>query len=172
VRKHRGPSDVQHQRGQSDENYSTFEHSVSVTLNSHNASETRFMRNESEHSAAPSIGPHEGKELELMLASRKPLALFYAIESEAWVIPEEEFDCHVALGNLVKDDFLFKPTDPAAPVVKCVLYALPGESARIPEAVKILRHVFEELKAPGADQERMLGHLLGYTEEDIALYLS
>ena len=107
-----------------------------------------------------------------MLAGRKPLALFYAIESEAWVIPEEEFDCHVTLGNLVKADFLFKPTDPAAPVVKCVLYALPRESARIPEAVKILRHVFEELKPPEADQERMLGRLLGYTEEDIALYLS
>jgi hypothetical protein len=44
----------------------------------------------------------------------------------------------------VKADFLFKPTDPAAPVVKCVLYALPRESTRIPEAVKILRHVFEE----------------------------
>jgi hypothetical protein len=42
---------------------------------------------------------------------------------------------------------------------------------RIPEAIKILRRVFEELKAPEADQERMLGRLLGYTEEDIALYL-
>ena len=71
-----------------------------------------------------------------MLAGRKPLALFYAIESEAWVIPEEEFDCHVTLGNLVKADFLFKPTDPAAAVVKCVLYALPGEQRAYPRLSK------------------------------------
>jgi hypothetical protein len=130
------------------------------------------MRSNLEHSVDPSIAPHEGKEIELMLAGRKPLALFYAIESEAWVIPEQQFDCYVTLGNFVKADFLFKPFDSAAPVVKCVLYALSSEAARIPEAVKILRPIFEELKAPEADQERMLGRLLGYTEEDITLYLS
>jgi len=107
-----------------------------------------------------------------MLAGKKPLALFYAIESEAWVIPEEQFDCYVTSGNFVKADFLFKPLDSTAPVVKCVLYALSSESARILEAVKILRAIFEELKAPEADQERALGRLLGYTEGDITLYLS
>ena len=70
----------------------------------------------------PSIGPHEGRELELMLSGRKPLALFYAIESEIWILPEEQFDRHVEMGKFVKADFLFKPISPAAPVVKCVLY--------------------------------------------------
>ncbi|MGF7208197.1 hypothetical protein GGE65_002782 [Skermanella aerolata] len=122
--------------------------------------------------AQPSIGPHEGRELDLMLTEKKPLALFYAIESETWILPEEEFDCHVALGKIVKADFLFKPTSPAAPAVKCVLYALPSETARVPEAAEILRTVFEELTAPTNDQERALGRLLGYTEDDIALFLS
>jgi hypothetical protein len=122
--------------------------------------------------AQPSIGPHEGKELDLMLAGKKPLALFYAIESETWILPEEQFDRHVAMGKIVKADFLFKPTSPAVPVVKCLLYALPSEMARVPEAVEILRTVFEELTAPTDDQERALGRLLGYTEDDIALFLS
>lgn len=123
-------------------------------------------------STEPSIGPHEGRELELMLSGRKPLALFYAIESETWILPEDQFDRHVAMGKIVKADFLFKPISPAAPIVKCVLYALPTETARVPEAVKILRTVFEELTAPTDDQERALGRLLGYTEDDIALFLS
>ena len=123
-------------------------------------------------STEPSIGPHEGRELELMLSGRKPLALFYAIESETWILPEEQFDRHVAMGKIVKADFLFKPTNPAAPMVKCVLYALPSETARVPEAAEILRTVFEELTAPTDDQERALGRLLGYTEDDIALFLS
>jgi hypothetical protein len=122
--------------------------------------------------AQPSIGPHEGKELDLMLAGKKPLALFYAIESETWILPEEQFDRHVAMGKIVKADFQFKPISPAAPVVKCLLYALPSEIARVPEAVEILRTVFEELTAPTDDQERALGRLLGYTEDDIALFLS
>jgi hypothetical protein len=121
--------------------------------------------------AQPSIGLHEGKELDLMLAGKKPLALFYAIESEAWILPEEQFDLHVAMGKIVKADFLFKPISPAAPVVKCVLYALPSETARVPEAAEILRTVFEERTAPTDDQERALGRLLGYTEADIALFL-
>jgi hypothetical protein len=111
-------------------------------------------QDEIDHSTERLIGPHEGRELELMLSGRKPIALFYAVESETWALPEDQFDRHVAMGKIVKADFLFKPISSAAPVVKCVLYALPSETARVADAVEILSTVFEDLTAPTADRER------------------
>jgi hypothetical protein len=133
--------------------------------------EVELMASQLKTPTEPSIAPHEGRELDLMLDGRKPMALFYAIESEAWIIPEEEFAFHVQSGDIIKAEFSFKPRDSIGPTVRCVLYALPSETARIPQAVEILRPVFEELKAPNDQQERVLGRLLGYTEDDINVYM-
>ena len=53
------------------------------------------------------LGPHEGRELPLMLEGKKHLSYFFleaGIERE--VFPEEEFDRLVADGFLVKDERL------------------------------------------------------------------
>ena len=47
----------------------------------------------------PSIRPHEGKELELMLSGEKPLALYFSF----YPIPEE-FEPYLASGQLFRTD--------------------------------------------------------------------
>jgi hypothetical protein len=120
---------------------------------------------------------HCGRELELMLAGRKPLALFYddalAPAGEA-AIPEARFDAYVARGDLVKGAATLELPDPelGEPArVRYVLYALREEHWRIPAMLLAL-----ELhgRAPGlADEglERMICALLGYTPEETAACL-
>ena len=47
----------------------------------------------------PGVGPHEGKELDLMLAGTKPLALFSDAVEGASSFPEADFVPHVAAGR-------------------------------------------------------------------------
>jgi len=48
----------------------------------------------------PNIGPHDDRELELMLAGRKPLAMFTEVlPLESGLIPEADFAPHVASGS-------------------------------------------------------------------------
>src|SRR6185369_17639914 len=50
------------------------------------------------------LGPHENRELELMLAGKKHLSSFSFEEGiEREIFPERQFDSHVAEGFLVKD---------------------------------------------------------------------
>ena len=55
----------------------------------------------------PGSGPHEGRELELMLAGAKPLAMFNDDLPEGMEPPEIAFDPYVAEGRFVKaENFL------------------------------------------------------------------
>ena len=120
---------------------------------------------------------HAGRELELMLAGRKPLALFYddarAPAGEA-AIPEARFDAYVARGELVKGEVTLELPDPeqgAPALVRYVLYALRDERWRIP-AMQLALDLHG--RTPGlADEglERMICALLGYTPEETAACL-
>jgi hypothetical protein len=120
---------------------------------------------------------HGGRELELMLAGRKPLALFYDDAGEPAgeaAIPEGRFDPYVARGDFVKGEAMLELPDPelGAPArVRYVLYALSDERWRIPAMVLALDLLG---RTPGlADEglERMICALLGYTPEETAACL-
>src|SRR5690606_30318844 len=66
---------------------------------------TRLDPSPSRRHAWPMIGPHQGRELELMLAGQKHLALFYdtltePFENNEEIIPEAAFASYVASGAI------------------------------------------------------------------------
>ena len=119
--------------------------------------------------------PHEERELELMLAGRKPLAMFVEIVPyESGIVPDEEFAPHVAAGRIVMRE-VFK-TDPRLPPhvrdgrVRHVLYALPNEAWRI-DAMLLLFSVYDQQGGWDAGLERMTGKLLGYSDKSVEAFL-
>ena len=111
------------------------------------------------------IGPHEGKELALMLANQKPLAYFYT-DSE---IPDE-FEPYFKSGRLycttVPGEFLFEGKKVA--LERYVISHQPNTSdvVRFIEILKVQDKVgWQE------DLEREIGQLLGYTQADIDCYI-
>ena len=121
------------------------------------------------------VGPHEGRELELMLSGSKPLSMFIEpVESEFEYFPEEEFDKLVAQGKLLKNVTIEMFPDPRGGEEKFrrVLYALPGEDWRI-RAMLLVEELYRSL-VPGwrPDLDRVIGLLLGYERDDIEQFLS
>jgi hypothetical protein len=118
------------------------------------------------------VGPHEGRELELMLAGKKPLAMF----SEAIVLPlsdfypEKDFMEHVSLGTLIRRDEIYRPRDGAI-ACQYVYYALPHEVDRIDKIHNLMCEVWENGRKVTEDDERMIGRLLGYTDSEITAFL-
>ncbi|MCF3628138.1 hypothetical protein RJ527_08685 [Thalassospiraceae bacterium LMO-SO8] len=119
------------------------------------------------------FGPHEGRELELMLSGQKPLALFFDTLPESGVIPDKDFDAFVRSGAFVMDQRIVRPIDGKKnmPPTRVVLYAIPSEAWRIQEALAILEPVFALTRPPSEEDDVTLGRLLGYAEEDIANFL-
>lgn len=118
------------------------------------------------------VGPHEGRELELMLAGKKPLAMFYegVTIPVAAVYSEEDFMPHVQAGRLIRRDEIYQPHDhPIA--AQYVYYALPGEEWRIDEmhALQLISHA----GGPWTEEdERRTGFLLGYSQDEIQAWLN
>jgi hypothetical protein len=114
---------------------------------------------------------HTGRELAMMLAGTKPLAAFvddYPSLHGLYVIPEREFEPHVASGRIVKREQIVPPA-PDAPVVqgqrmgrRRVLYALPSEQWRI-DAYLLLWKTAEK-SGWNEGFERIEGSLLGYED--------
>ena len=129
------------------------------------------MNDEPKSQALPEgIGPHKGRELELMLAGKKPLAMFY----EAVVLPlsdfypEEDFMVYVEAGKLIRRDEIYQPHNhPIA--VNYVYYALPSEDWRLDEIHRLQFSSVVEGKIWTEDNERELGRLLGYSEMEITV---
>lgn len=123
-----------------------------------------------------SIGPHEGRELELMKAGAKPLSMFVeSVEPNAeHFFSENDFDQLVAEGKLLKHSSLEtigmsygKDTK-----IRRVLYALPSEGWRI-NAILLVQDVYSSLGGGWrTDLDRIIGHLLGYDNEDIEYFVN
>jgi hypothetical protein len=122
---------------------------------------------------SPKIGPHDGRELDLMLAGEKPMAMFYAPIDEAHVIPEAAFAPHVRDGVLVQAERHFHIAREAAgdPEIRIVLYALPTEEWRIAAALAIIEPVWHGDRPPAAEDDIEMGRLLGYSDAEIAAFL-
>jgi hypothetical protein len=123
-----------------------------------------------------SIGPHEGRELDLMIAGSKPLSMFVEpVPSDGCYFPEQDFDALVSEGRLIKADVIETWRDYTAGrdlQMRRVLYALLGEEWRI-EAMTMVQDAYRAL-GPGwkLDLERIIGSLLGYNREDVEFFIS
>jgi hypothetical protein len=120
------------------------------------------------------VGPHEGRELELMKAGAKPLSMFVEqIPPEYESFPEVEFDVLVSEGKLVKRVCTETTKGPTGQDVRIrrILYALPEEKWRI-NALLLVQGLYDSL-SPGwrPDLDRIIGLLLGYEREDIEKFL-
>jgi hypothetical protein len=121
---------------------------------------------------------HTGRELELMLAGKKPLAMFYAdirwLPNEE-IIPEERFARHVNTGEFVRGET--EIPGPYHPVwkrdirTKFVFYALKDEAWRIPAMILAI-NVQGKVSGPGPNEalDRITGALLGYSDEEVDAY--
>lgn len=120
------------------------------------------------------VGPHEGRELDLMLAGKKPMAYFSEFLFADFEWPDAEFDPYVKTGQIVKREFIeYSSYKGAQKEVRFLYFALPSAAGRIEEAHRIrmadlkTRDPVESKKADIA-----FGRLLGYTEHEINTYLA
>lgn len=114
------------------------------------------------------VGPHEGRELELLLNGKKPLAMFVEpIQPDFECFPEAEFDKFAAHAKLKKHVALEEQSSPFGEMqIRRVLYAVPGEEWRIP-AMLLVQSIYRSLSGWRPDLERIIGGLLGYEHDDI-----
>jgi hypothetical protein len=119
------------------------------------------------------LGPHEGRELELMLAGRKPLSLFsFEAGIQREIFPESQFDLQVAEGRFVKDFRLVTfVSEGLETSMKNILYATASEAWRIP-AMWVVQDIYHSM-LPGwrPDLERVIGSLLGYERNDVEMFI-
>ncbi len=117
------------------------------------------------------IGPHEGRELELMQAGKKPLAMFHDDLPEGMELPEDSFDPYVDDGKFVKNE-IFVPCPAAKQArLRYYFYTLPGEEWRTKRLIEIQRGFFEDSVRTTPELETEIGRLLGYDEADIQIFL-
>lgn len=117
---------------------------------------------------------HTGRELSLMLAGRKPLAMFFVEISELpneVLVPERAFAEHIESGRFVRGEITLESgysiTLGRNAHIRYVFYALSSEAWRI-AAMSLLRESFAKSKCPWNESlERIEGTLLGYSDEEI-----
>ena len=122
----------------------------------------------------PFVGPHDGRELELMLEGKKPLSMFSvddAVEYENY--PDKRFDALTSEGRFVKEVRIGKLmlVNGVEMRTRRILYATASEAWRIP-AMLMIQDIYAPL-TPGLrpDLERAIGWLLGYDRSDVELYV-
>jgi hypothetical protein len=120
------------------------------------------------------IGPHEGRELELMASEAKPLAMFVEpLPAEYEFFDEQEFDALVEQQVLVKKVRVESITTPegAKGQSRRVLYAQASQAWRIP-AMLFVHDVYDSLGVGfRPDFERIIGLLLGYNRDHIERFI-
>lgn len=117
------------------------------------------------------VGPHEGRELELMLRGEKPLTYLTEPLDSPYQPPYDDFEPYVKSGKFIKFEYyVFPPGDDVA--TRRVFYSLVGEEWRIFEANELAKRDWNATSA-GLDipSEERFGELLGYSRDDIATYV-
>lgn len=106
-----------------------------------------------------------------MLSGEKPLAVFSDIIESSYVFPDDEFEPHVLSGQIIKRDYRYDIEIRGNKYVLRYLYfALPDEEWRIDAAHNI--DLIVKNGAPETDEMTAdRGRLLGYSEEDISVFL-
>jgi hypothetical protein len=117
------------------------------------------------------IGPHEDRELELMLIGKKPLAMFGDAVSSDYEVPEADFAPYVSDGTFVRREMVYLPPEPE-PAIRTVYFARAGEEWRIEAMHRINESLFVRGKSTSPEIEREIGRLLGYAEADIEQFIT
>ena len=113
------------------------------------------------------IKPHEGRELALMLAGKKPLARFTREHgAKTYADVEAAFKPYVERGTLQR--FFFRSEE-----TERIYYCLPTEEWR----VKLLELIDKALEAGVHDftiydLHRIDGAMLGYTKDDVEFFIA
>lgn len=116
----------------------------------------------------PGIGPHNDRELELMLAGTKPMAMFSDAVHVSDYFPEADFAPHVKSGRIIRAQEII-PRPPYD--MRYLFYALPGEEWRIEEALVMCRNLCAGTAADQDADSARIGELLGYSAKDIAAFM-
>jgi len=116
------------------------------------------------------VGPHNDKELELMLSGEKPLAMFSDLPGPDTVLPTAAFAPHVASGTIVMATF--NELLPNDRTLRHEFYARPGEEWRIKPAFKLSQTKYSVWCKAAANDCREIGRLLGYSEADIEIFIA
>lgn len=122
-------------------------------------------------STFPLIGPHEGRELELMLAGKKPAAMFYDAFPSREFIPDEQFAPYVTSGRILMKE-VFLTSKKLNCVMSYVFYALPNEAWRLEELEKLKSQSFNQKAPDHTEIDRAIGRLLGYSEQAIEFFIA
>jgi hypothetical protein len=123
-----------------------------------------------ESQAPPGVGPHELRELALMLAGTKPAAMFGEAIQFRDILPEDDFAPHVEAGRIIKREYYWDDKESGHSFVE-IYYALPGEAWRI-DALHELNHIaYDKVRQWTAEDDRETGRLLGYTEAEVDAFL-
>ena len=117
------------------------------------------------------IGPHEGRELELMLAGKKPLAMFNDDLPPDMEPPEVAFDPYVEEGRFVKAEVVLPLSAFPGMELRYYFYALPGEEWRMERMIEIERGFHEQKLPTTRELETEIGRLLGYDDADIQVFV-
>lgn len=121
------------------------------------------------------IGPHQGKELQLMLDGQKHLAAFHDIVKDGYkpseqVIPEQAFAPYIAKGKIKRFTKIFAPAKLPTPI-QYVCFTLPDDEWRA-EAFFWMHEECNSGRRPYDDAyEYFIGRLLDYSEEDILHFI-
>ncbi|WP_077550333.1 hemocin immunity protein [Rodentibacter genomosp. 2] len=107
------------------------------------------------------LGPHEGRELELMLNHQKDLALFYT----DYEIPEDFYP------YLENKTFQLKTINLKRRALGYIAYYLIYRPEHIKKAEALIS-VLKSYDKFDPDLERKIGKLLGYSNDDIEFYIN
>ena len=121
------------------------------------------------------IGPHEGQELELMLAGKKCLAAFSDIIPENGkiaeaIIPEKKFKPYIDNGQLIRlsEDYV----SPDNHHIRIVCFTTIDQAWRA-QAYIFIRQKLHSKQVDYTDSiDQLIGHLLDYNPDDIKHFLN
>src|SRR3546814_14764503 len=111
--------------------------------------------------APKGVGPHEGRELELMLAGEKPLAMFGDAVGSAYEIPEIDFAPFVADGTFVRREEVYRPGGTGVPG-RSVYFARAGEEWRIQTMHRITQSLVVHQESINPPLQREIVRLLEF----------
>lgn len=119
------------------------------------------------------IGPHQGRELELMLKGKKHFALFHdAIPSNGLIpediIPEKTFAPYVSNGTMYRSS---KDHNDGTHTIRYVCFTTSGHEWRAHAFFYFHEEAMSGRRPFDEAYEYFVGRLLGYAEDDIADYI-
>lgn len=122
------------------------------------------------------IGPHQGKELELMLAGKKHLTLFYDVftdghENNEIIIPEKAFKPYVDSGEILRHSRDITAIKDGT-IITYVCFTLPGHAWRAEAFFWIKEECLSGRRPFDEAYEFFVGRLLDYKEEDIQDFIN